>query len=269
MRPWKCTYALVLAIAALLPISAAAQAAAPTNLVVTQSDRVVKASWTLPAPPPQMQTGYLEFSPTLATDEWGFFSDEAAIWYQIDGSDTTFDSSPTQFDPGTYYVHISAYDPTTCSPQNYSCTDEFSTPLVVLVVPPDAGPPPPPPVLIPTSALPPLPDTVTAFAGLSARKSQKVGKLLVRAAMGEAGTITAGGTVNVPKLAKVYRFKTVSAPAVAGASVTLRLRLPAKALRAVRKALARRKKLSAKITITARDTAGNKKTERRTIKLRL
>jgi hypothetical protein len=49
--------------------------------------------------------------------------------------------------------------------------------------------------------------------------------------------------------------------------VTLRLKLPAKALKAVKKALKKPKKLKAKITITATDSAGNKKTELRTIKL--
>jgi hypothetical protein len=259
--------------AVLMSVPAVVQAAAPTNLVVSQSDRVVKASWTLPPSPPQMLTGYLEFSPSLATDPTdpnGFFSDEGTVWYQIDSSDATFDSAPTQFPPGAYYVHVSAYDPATCSPANYSCLDEFSNP-VTLVVPPDTGPAPSPQpaALSPTSVLPPLPDTITSFSALSARTRQKLGKLTVKATMGEAGRITAGGTVSVPKLSKLYRFKTASATAVAGVSVNLKLKLSAAGLRAAKKALIEHKKLKARITITATDRAGNRKTVLRTIKLKL
>jgi hypothetical protein len=216
-----------------------------------------------------MNTGFLEFSHSQETDGFGFFSDPGTIYYQYDNTETTFDSTPTQFPPGTYYVHVSAYDPTICDPYTGACGDEFSSPPVTLVVPPDPLPPvpPPPPAPTPTPPLPP-PDTITAFAALSARTSQKVDKLSVQATMAEAGTVTAGGTVSVPKLAKVYKFKTVSATAVAGASVTLRLKLPAKAVKVVKKALKKHKKLKAKITITATDNAGNKKTELRTIKLK-
>jgi virginiamycin B lyase len=235
---------------------------APTNLVVNQSGRVVTASWSLPLPAPETFSGFLEFSPTPDVDGDGFFTDSNSFGLLLDSADTTFDSTPDRLPPGTYYVHVSAVDPTTCDQLGF-CRDEFS-PAVVLVVPPDPQPQPA------SSAPKPAPapaDTVTTFASLKARSSQRVGRLTIQAAMSEAGTITAGGTVSVPRLSKVYRFKTATANAVPGISVTLRLKLPAKKLKAVKRALKARKKLKAKITITATDHAGNKKVERRTIRL--
>jgi hypothetical protein len=232
-------------------------AAAPTNFVVRQSGRIVKASWTLPT---GMETGFLQFSPTINMFSNGFFVNPATLAYEYLSASTTFDSTPLQFAPGTYYAHVSTYDPT-CDPTRAFCANDWST-IFVLHVPPDSPPPTPTPPAAP-------PDTVTSFSGLSVKSSQKVGKLSIQASMSEAGTITAGGTVSVPKLSKVYKFKTVSATAVAGATVTLKLKLPAKALKAVKKALKKHKKLKAKITITATDSAGNKKTEVRTIKLKL
>jgi hypothetical protein len=49
---------------------------------------------------------------------------------------------------------------------------------------------------------------------------------------------------------------------------TLRLRLPAKALAAVRRALARRRPLSAKVTVSASDDVGNVTAQSRRIALR-
>jgi hypothetical protein len=111
-------------------------------------------------------------------------------------------------------------------------------------------------------------DKSTAFATLSVRLTQDVDKLSVLASMAEPGTLTAGGTVSVPSLSKVYKFKSASATAVPDASVKLKLKLPRKALKAVKKALKRHRKLKAKLTITARDTAGNTKTAKRTVSLR-
>jgi hypothetical protein len=224
-----------------------------------------------------MLTGVLEFSPSPTSDVDGFFTDPGTIAYAYDDTSTTFDSAPFQFPPGTWYVHVSAYDPATCDPVTGFCTEEFSSPPVTLVVPPDPPPPPLPPPPPTPPAPPPAPappaaaaqpDTVTAFASLSVRASQKVDKLLIEAVMAEAGTIAAAGTVNVPNLSKVYKFKTASATAAPGVKVPLRPKLPAKAVKAVKKALKKRKKLKAKITITATDNAGNKKVERRTIKLK-
>ena len=259
---------LALVLTALLAPVTVAEAAPPTNLSASQSGRIVTASWTLPSSPTDVFTGYLEFAPTPATDAYGFFAHPDTISVEYNTNETTFNSSPFQFPAGSYFVHVSAVDPATCAPTPDDCVDEFSG-VITLVVPPDPPPPTPPAPAAPPAPPAPPPDTVTAFSSLSAPGSQKVAKLFVQAGMSEAGTITAAGTVSVPKLSKVYKFKTASAPVAAGATVKLKLKLAKKALKAVRKALKKGKKLKAKLTITATDGAGNRKVEKRTVKLKL
>jgi virginiamycin B lyase len=238
----------------------------PTDLNVTQTSGIVKASWILSSVPPEPLTGFLEFSKTPDTDSDGFFTDPATVAYLFDNTDTTFDSTPETFPPGTYYVHVSAFDPDTCDDTG-SCDDDFSSPPVKLVVP-SPGPPPRPP---PTSSAPIQHgsiDKATAFASLRVPLRQKLGKLYVQAAMGEPGTITVRGRLRIAGRSRSYGFATVSAPAVPGTTVRLRLKLSKKAFTAVRRALKRHKKVTAKITITATDLAGNAKRERRLVGLR-
>jgi peptidoglycan/xylan/chitin deacetylase (PgdA/CDA1 family) len=133
---------------------------------------------------------------------------------------------------------------------------------------PDPASPSPPGRSPAASTLRKPADTATAFASLSARKRQRIGKLYVSATMGEPGTLIAGGTVRVPNAARTYRFKTAFAKAVPGVRVRLRLRLSKEGLRAARAQLRRHRKLTARLTITARDKAGNANAVRRTVKLR-
>jgi streptogramin lyase len=233
----------------------------PTGLAVSQNGGIVNASWTLP---PGTVTGYLEFSPTPNTD--GFFTDPEKIAYLFDSSDETFDSTPVAFPPGTYYVHVSAHL-TGCDSYRGSCSDEFSRPPVSVFVP---GPPPPATgtQAAPTGSGAAGADRVTAFSSLLVRARQKLAKLNVQAAMSERGTISVRGNVKVARSSRAYKLGLVTAPAVPGTSVKLRLKLSRKARNAVRRALKRHKKVSAKITITATDLAGNAKQEQRTVALR-
>jgi len=264
----------------------AAEPSVPTDLVVDQSDGFVTASWILPAEPPDMLTGYLEFAPDPETDADGFFTHPDTIAYLFDSRDTAFDSYPDQFPPGTYYVHVSAYGATLCYRVNF-CLDVFSSPPVKLVVPPDPAPPPEPTTSPPggptTSAptgptpqtlLPPAAkaapaDTVASVSISKTPSKQRVGNLFIEAMMREPGTLSATATVSVPNATKLYRFKTVSARASPGAKVKLRLKLAKRALKAVKTALKRGRKVAAKVTITATDKAGNKKIAKRRIKLKL
>jgi hypothetical protein len=50
--------------------------------------------------------------------------------------------------------------------------------------------------------------------------------------------------------------------------VTLKVKLAKKALKAVKKALKRHKKPKASLTITAKDATGNKRSEKRVVKLK-
>ena len=81
------------------------------------------------------------------------------------------------------------------------------------------------------------------------------------------GSLVATGTVSVPKLAKTYRFTTVKATVRAGNKTTIKLKLSSSALKAIKKALAKHKHLSAKITLTVTTASGAKTTVHKTIKL--
>jgi hypothetical protein len=137
--------------------------------------------------------------------------------------------------------------------------------LTVLTMPPPACPPvcPPPP----PPKCPPACDVVT-FSVLKVASSQKLKKLAVRAALDEPGTISVTGTVSVPNASKVYKLKAVTVNVFVGATMTIRVKLPKKALKAARRALRRGKKVKAKLTVTARDRVGNQKAERRSVNLK-
>jgi peptidoglycan/xylan/chitin deacetylase (PgdA/CDA1 family) len=116
------------------------------------------------------------------------------------------------------------------------------------------------------------PDKVTAFASLKARKKQDVDSITVTAAMLEPGTLSAGGMVDVPgrartSAARVFRLKRTSVAATPGKRVKLRLKLKKKALRAAKRAIRRHRRVRAKITVTATDVAGNRKSAKRTVRL--
>jgi peptidoglycan/xylan/chitin deacetylase (PgdA/CDA1 family) len=109
-------------------------------------------------------------------------------------------------------------------------------------------------------------DTSTGFAILSARKRQRIRSLHVSAAMSEPGTLSAHGSVNLRK--RRYHLKSVSATAVPGRMVKLRLKFSKKGRRAVRRALRRGKRVRAVIRIKATDAAGNVSVAIRRIRLR-
>jgi len=92
-------------------------------------------------------------------------------------------------------------------------------------------------------------------------------RILVLDASGH--TLASGPRVRVGRSSPSYRLPTVSAPAVPGTSVRLRLKLLRKAFVAVWSALKRRKRVSTKIKIRATDSAGNTKQEQRTVRLRM
>jgi plastocyanin len=97
---------------------------------------------------------------------------------------------------------------------------------------------------------------------------QDVDKLFVRASMNEAGVLTATGTVSVAGgAAKAYTLKRVSRAVTAGQTVKLRLKLRKQALKAVKRALLRGRKVRAKITLTAKDATGKETRRKRTVRL--
>lgn len=124
------------------------------------------------------------------------------------------------------------------------------------------GPGPPPPVTA---------DKIAPVLTLGGRTNQKVLRqraVLVAVEVNEASTVAARGTVSVPGAGKVFRLKNASKQLAAGAKATLRLKLPKQASRSFRRALARRARLTARLTITAKDAAGNVRSAKRKIRLK-
>jgi hypothetical protein len=241
----RCRLLVVLVVLGSLVLPGAAQATTPTLTSVGQSDGRITATWTIP---PGMAMDYIEAGiSTVVTPHGDFPLANTAVAESLGDFQTTY-TSTHQIAPGTYFVHASAFDTKKCKTGDEpDCVDEWSNMLTVTV--------------------PPGLDKSTRFTLLAATSPQRVGKLFVQAQMGERGTITASGTVKAPNSAKVYRFRTASTEVVPGLTVTLRLRLPKKALKLVRSALKRRK-LKAKVTVTAMDESGNKRSEKGTIRLK-
>jgi hypothetical protein len=125
----------------------------------------------------------------------------------------------------------------------------------------ESDPPPPAP-----------PDTTAPASALSGNRTQKAGRSVsvTVACPTEACTATANGAVNVPavRASKRIKLRTATAQIAAGAKATLRLRLSAKGLKAVKKALKKGAKVSAKITVRTADQAGNGSSKTRVVKLR-
>jgi hypothetical protein len=234
----------------------------PVLTGLSQSGRRLQANWV-------NNSGYdmagIEVAVTSGqTAADGFFlPDNYEFADGLDPSSVSY-GSQIRFVPGLHYVHVVALDPDGVAPNGDACL-LFSNVLSVNV-PPDqqvgtgGGAATPPPVV--------TADKVTSFKALQCASTQKAKSLVVQASMAENGTITVGGTVSVPNASKVFKIKTVSVKAAAGKTVSVKVKLAKKALKAIKRALKRHKKIKAKLTITAMDTTGNTKAEKRSVKLK-
>jgi hypothetical protein len=110
-------------------------------------------------------------------------------------------------------------------------------------------------------------DTTAPSARLGGKARQDVDKVAISVELSEAAALTVGGTVNVPGAARTLRFKTVRRQAQAGQRVTVKLKLSRKARGAVKAALRRGRRIKASVKVSARDSAGNTTTRRRSIRL--
>ena len=112
------------------------------------------------------------------------------------------------------------------------------------------------------------PDPGTDFSSFALASKQRVGNLLVKLSMAERGVVTVSGTVNVPNASRVYKLKPVSVTAAPGVPLKIRVKVPTKAHRAIKRALRRGKRVTAKLTITAKDARwATLRTAKRTVKL--
>lgn len=134
------------------------------------------------------------------------------------------------------------------------------------------GEPSPAPAPQPELVQPPPADTTAPALRLSGATVQKVlrqrGVFVVAACPAEACTTTAKGKVSIRRSAKVFRLTPVTKQIAKRGKATLKLKLKRRALRAIGRALKKGKSVSAKVTVTAKDAAGNVITKRRTIKLK-
>jgi len=115
------------------------------------------------------------------------------------------------------------------------------------------------------------PDTTPPVTTASAKKTQKAGSsVAVTASCSESCTALARGKLSISgaaSAARTYTIKSKPAAVQAGAKRTLKLAVSKKLLATVRKALAKRRRVSVKITVTATDAAGN--AARKTVSVRL
>jgi hypothetical protein len=115
------------------------------------------------------------------------------------------------------------------------------------------------------------PDITDPVLVLSGKKAQKFGKSVsVRVACpDEACTARATGRVSVPGPSAARRFKLRGATAtvLSGGTATLKLKLPRAATAAIKLALGRKAKVTAQLTVSVLDAAGNRTTKRRKIAL--
>jgi hypothetical protein len=115
----------------------------------------------------------------------------------------------------------------------------------------------------------PGPNTPLTLGGAA-----KTAKLSSRGAVSFAisssqnATGTAGGTISLPKSAKVVRLGTRRLKLTAGKATTVALKLSKKNAVAVRKALKRGKKLTALIVINAKTSSGISGTTKLSLKLK-
>ena len=113
-------------------------------------------------------------------------------------------------------------------------------------------------------------DTIDPKPRLSGPLTQTAGSAIgVSVSCGaEACTVVASGSVSAPGAARLFRLRSVKRAVAAKHRARLKLRVPAKAQRAVRAALRHDRKVIARLTLRVTDKAGNSRIRHRRVKLR-
>jgi hypothetical protein len=254
------TAVLVLAATSLGPTSAIATPPVLQSVTVPLNGNHPTLVWSLP---PGVASEFVQTARSPRVDENGYFP-SVVSFSTLPATQTTF-SDPFEYANGTYYTHVAGHDVKcrgagTCPPIEFTEVMSFQVPGI--------GSGPGGPGTLPDTRGGPGPDRVKPLQNLSFAPVQDIDKLFVRARMSEPGTLRAAATVSVGGASKVYRFKAVSRPVAANVFTKLRLRLAKKNLKAVKRALAKRKRLRAKITVTAVDKSGNKRAQKATVRLK-
>jgi plastocyanin len=150
--------------------------------------------------------------------------------------------SRTFLTPGTYRYYCDAHG----GPNGAGMSG------TVTVLPSGSPPPPPPPVT----------DKSAPRLLMSGKTTQRVLRqrglrLVVR--VDENAAVLARARVSIPGASRLVRTKDATAQLVAGRDTKMRLEFSRKSLRALRGALRKRSRLTARLTVTATDKAANKR----------
>jgi hypothetical protein len=265
--PARGAIAIVLGILALALLAAQGALALPAGLTaVTGQPRSNHPTYTW------CKLARLEslFVETATADEVGvgghFLQKNLTSFNVVGKQDTTF-TDEYEFQPGTYYVHVGTHDPGSSNP---NAPIEYSNVLSFTVL---AGP-------HVTSSTAPCPqpsqggggggasDKTAPVVELSFPRIQRIAKLYVKVHTSENATIKATGTLSARTASRVYRFKPKRVTLSGNSSTKVPLRLSKKNLRAVKRALRGKRRLKAKVTVTATDAAGNRRTKKVTLKVK-
>jgi plastocyanin len=125
--------------------------------------------------------------------------------------------------------------------------------------PPGSGPPPT------------VHDTSKPKLKLSVRSVQRILRhrgLVISVRVDEKSTVTAKARITVPGASRVLKLRKATRKLAPGVRAKLKLRLSRKNRAAVSSALARRSRLRAKLTVTAKDAAGNRRSRSRSLSVR-
>jgi hypothetical protein len=114
-------------------------------------------------------------------------------------------------------------------------------------------------------------DTHAPTAKLGGPRTQDVvakRRVVVYVTSNEAARLSASGAISLPGASRVLKLGSAVESVAAQTRTRLVLKLGRKAVRRIRRALRRGAKLRARVTVTARDAAGNAASVRRTIRIK-
>ena len=263
------------AVAVLVPGGALATAPVLQSVTVAAGQATVK--WSLP---PCVEARLVETAtPDASTGVFGYFKPDNVYSFDIprNSGDTAVnveDPLTGAFGAGTYYAHVGGVDRSHPPPNPIEFSNVVQFTVNSFGYGAGLG-------MTGTTAPCPHPAPGTASGGkngpvtsaapfgtITYGKVQSVRKLFVTVHTTQAVKLKASGTVSLPGAAKVYRFKHVVRKVGVAKTVKLRLRLSKKNLRAVQRALKRKRGVKARITVSGTTGAGAAKAQRATIKLK-
>jgi plastocyanin len=107
-----------------------------------------------------------------------------------------------------------------------------------------------------------------ALFGSTRQRALRQRAVFVRARVDEASRVVARAWMSIPRTGRSFRAQTVNTQLAARTTAKLGLKLSRQALRTVRRALRKHTRLTARITVTAKDPAGNRASAKRRVKLK-